>query len=37
MACGCDEVQEHVYAVVAESRITLDSRLLGEDAIVLAL
>jgi len=37
MACGCDKVQEHVYAIVAEPRVTLDSRLLGEDAVVLAL
>jgi hypothetical protein len=36
MTCGGDEVQKHVYTIVAESRITLDSRLLGEDAVVLA-
>ena len=37
MAGGCDEVQEYVYTVVAEPGVTLDTRLLGENAIVLSL
>lgn len=32
-----DEVEERMDTVVAEARITLDTRLLGEDVIVLAL
>jgi hypothetical protein len=37
MACGCDEVQQNMYTVVAEARVTLDTRLLCKNAIVLAL
>jgi hypothetical protein len=37
MARRCDEVQQDVHTVVAEARVTLDTRLLGDDAIVLAL
>jgi hypothetical protein len=34
---GCDEVEQDVNTVVAESRVTLDTRLLGENVVVLAL
>jgi hypothetical protein len=37
VAGWCDEVQHNVNTVVAESRVTLDTRLLGDNAIVLAL
>ena len=37
MACGCDEVQQHVHTVVPEAGITLDARLLGENVVVLPL
>ena len=37
MTSGGDEVEEGVHPVVAEARVTLDTRLLGKDVIVLAL
>jgi hypothetical protein len=37
MAGGCDEVEQDVDTVVAESGVTLDTRLLGQNVIVLAL
>ena len=37
MARRCDEVQQNVYAIVSEARITLDARLLSKDVIVLPL
>lgn len=37
MAGGCDEVQQDVYTVVAESGVTLNTRFLCENVIVLAL
>ena len=37
MTGGRDEVEEGVHPVVAEARVTLDTRLLGKDVIVLAL
>ena len=37
MARWCDEVQQNVYTVISESRVTLDARLLGDNAVVLAL
>lgn len=37
MAGGCDEVQESMDTVVTESWVTLDSRLLGQNVIILAL
>lgn len=37
MARWRDEVQQNVYAVISEARITLDPRLLGKDVIVLPL
>jgi hypothetical protein len=37
MACGCDEVQENVHAVVAESGVTLNTRFLCENVVVLSL
>ena len=36
MASGCDEVEEGVDTVVAESRVTLDSGLFGKNVIVLS-
>lgn len=37
MPCGCDEVQQNVHAVVAESGVTLNTRFLCENVIVLTL
>lgn len=37
VAGRCDEVKENVDAVVAESRVTLDSRFFGKNVIVLSL
>ncbi len=37
MAGGCDKVQKHVNSVVTESRVTLDTRLLRKNIIVLSL
>ena len=37
MTSGCDEVEECVYAIVSEARVTLDARLFCEDVIVLTL
>ena len=37
MPCGCDEVQQNVHAVVAESGVTLNTRFLCENIIVLTL
>jgi hypothetical protein len=37
MARRCDEVQQNMHTVVAEARVTLDTRLLGDNAVVLAL
>ena len=37
VAGGRDEVQERVHPVVAETRVTLDTGLLGENIVVLAL
>jgi hypothetical protein len=37
MASGCDEVQQHVHTIVAETGVTLDAGLLGENVIVLSL
>jgi hypothetical protein len=37
MASWCDEVQQNVYTVISEARITLDPRLLSKDIIVLPL
>lgn len=37
MASGGDEVEEDVDTVVAETRVTLDTRLLGQNVIILAL
>ena len=37
MARRCDEIQQNVYAIVSETRITLDPRLFGKDVIVLPL
>jgi hypothetical protein len=37
MACGCDEVEQDVYTVVAESGVTLNTRFLCENAVVLSL
>ena len=34
---GCDEVEQDVNTVVAESGVTLDTGLFGEDVVVLAL
>lgn len=36
MACRRDEVEQSMHPVVAETRVTLDTRLLGQDVIVLA-
>jgi hypothetical protein len=36
VASGSDEVEEHMNTIVAESRITLDARLFGENVVVLA-
>ena len=35
MARWWDKVEERVYAVVSEARVTLDTRLLGENVIIL--
>lgn len=37
MAGGRDEVEQGVYTVVAEARVTLDTRLLCENVVVLPL
>ena len=37
MAGRGDEVEHGVHAVVAEARVTLDARLLGQNIIVLSL
>jgi hypothetical protein len=37
MAGGGDEVQQYVYTVVTESRVTLNTRFLCENAVVLSL
>lgn len=37
MAGGCDEVEEGVNAIIAESRVTLDARFEGKDFIILSL
>jgi hypothetical protein len=37
MAGRSDEVQRSVHAVVSEARVTLDTRLLGENIIILPL
>lgn len=37
MAGGCDEVEKGVNAVIAETRITLDAGLFGNDIVVLSL
>lgn len=37
MASGCDEVKHGVHAVVPEARVTLDTRLLGQNVVVLPL
>lgn len=36
MTSGSDEVEEGVNTVVSESWVTLDSRLFGENVVVLA-
>lgn len=35
--CWLDEVEEHVDSVIAESRVTLDSALFGQNVVVLPL
>ena len=37
MAGGSDEVEQSVHTIVSEARITLDTRLLSKDIIVLPL
>jgi hypothetical protein len=37
VTCWGDEVEKGVDAVVAEARVALDARLLGENVVVLAL
>lgn len=37
MASGSDEVEHSVDTVVSESGVTLDTRLLGQDVVVLSL
>jgi hypothetical protein len=37
MACRCDKVQQDVYAIIPETRVTLDTRFLSQDVIVLPL
>lgn len=37
VTCRCDEVEHGVNAVVSEARITLDTRLLGQNVVVLPL
>ena len=37
MSGGWDEVEEGVHPVVAEAGVTLDTRLLGKNVVVLAL
>lgn len=37
MAGGSDEVEESMDTVVTETRVTFDTRLLGQNIIVLAL
>lgn len=37
MTCRGNEVQHSVYTVVPESGVTLDTRLLGQDVVILSL
>lgn len=37
MAGWCDEVKEDVYTIIPESRVTLNTRFFGKNAIVLSL
>lgn len=37
MTSGGDEIEHHMNAVIPESRVTLDARLLGQNVIVLSL
>lgn len=37
MTGGCDEVEKHVNAIISESRVTLNTRLLCENTIILSL
>lgn len=37
MTGWCNEVEERVYTIVTEPRVTLDTRFLREDIIVLSL
>jgi hypothetical protein len=37
VAGGCDEVEQDMYTVVAESGVTLNTRFLCENAVVLSL
>jgi hypothetical protein len=37
MAGRCDEVEQHVNTVVSEARITLDTRFLSKNVVVLTL
>lgn len=37
MTGGCDEVEHNVDSVIPEARVTLDTRFLCQDAIVLPL
>ena len=35
VACGRDEVEQSVNSVVTEARVTLDTRLFGQNVVVL--
>ena len=37
MACRCDEVKQDVDTIVPETRVTLDTRLLSKNIIILSL
>ena len=37
MASRCDEVEHHMDPVIPKSRVTLDTRLLGQDIVILTL
>jgi len=37
MTCGGNEVQHSVHTVVPESGVTLDTRFLGQDIVILPL
>lgn len=37
MTCRGNEVEHSVYTVVPESRVTLNTRLLGQDVVILSL